>query len=345
MTLRIGTFNAQNLFERAKALNLEDEADTAEVIKTIGECQAMLKHSTCDKATQWLPCSPLHVVSRDFRAATLRIVLRLRRLVVSSTGLVRGEHCSSRMANSNMHRTFVTFSAVLALSGCAAQIREVHHFATVSPDTGDVANIFRVSLSGTANFASVRYLPGYYDERAVDLFFNESKSTDLSTSSLRGVPPIFGVLQCEGLSDAALTDCRKAAEERLKLIPVGGSPMGQGAFVMILSTDVDAIANTIGSLASNQELISAVVGLVTRDERQIAATIDATKTTTSTVTAANVTRISEIETAAAKTGTEADYLSLLRAVGAALAPSSAPAFTTMAEAEAWFAALPREVTP
>jgi len=53
MNLRIGTFNAQNLFERAKALNLEEEADTANVIKKIGDFQALLKQSTYDKAGLW----------------------------------------------------------------------------------------------------------------------------------------------------------------------------------------------------------------------------------------------------------------------------------------------------
>ena len=41
MTLRIGSFNTQNLFKRAKALNPEDEADTAAILRDISTFQGL----------------------------------------------------------------------------------------------------------------------------------------------------------------------------------------------------------------------------------------------------------------------------------------------------------------
>lgn len=231
---------------------------------------------------------------------------------------------------------------LVILAGCAGQIRERHHFATIHPDTGEVANIFRVDLAGAARIASARYVAGFYDERAVDLFFNEAKAVDFDSANVgRGVAPIFGVLKCEGLSGDARKACEAAAQERLRLVPVGADLGQEGAFVMILSTDVDAITNTIGAFAKNREVLDAVVGLATRSERQAAATLTATAETRRVVRAAQVAEIDSLAKAAADTGTSESFLAVLRAVGGALAPGAAPAFQSIGEARAWFAALPR----
>ena len=45
MTFRLGTFNAQNLFERTTSLNLVDEAHTAAILRDIRVFHGPLEHT------------------------------------------------------------------------------------------------------------------------------------------------------------------------------------------------------------------------------------------------------------------------------------------------------------
>src|SRR4051812_49182226 len=66
----------------------------------------------------------------------------------------------------------LTFCALAA--GCAS-FHEEHYFQTADK-SGTPLNFFRVRVDGNAGLTRLRYLSGYYDERAVDLYFNEVKS-------------------------------------------------------------------------------------------------------------------------------------------------------------------------
>jgi hypothetical protein len=132
-----------------------------------------------------------------------------------------------------------------ALGGCSATFHEKHHFATVDTETGEVQNIFRVTVNGDASMTNARYVAGFYDERAVDLFFNEIQSRPLTDADRNsGAPPIFRQVDCSGMDEAA---CKAKQDQILRMIPVGADLGRTGTFVMILSTNADAIANTIGS--------------------------------------------------------------------------------------------------
>src|SRR5690348_16710028 len=87
--------------------------------------------------------------------------------------LVRG-----RAAGNNGNEMRLCAAALLLLSGCASVV-DRHHFATVDAQTGEIINIFRVTVRGDAQLANARYISGYYDQRAVDLFFNQVRSTPL----------------------------------------------------------------------------------------------------------------------------------------------------------------------
>lgn len=234
-------------------------------------------------------------------------------------------------------------AATVLLSGCAGNIREIHHFATVKPETGETVNFFRLRLSGNMWFANTRYMAGFYDERAVDLFFNEVNSTEISKTNLGAVPPIFGVLQCSGLEGEPLQKCRAEAEARLRLVPIGADAGRQGAFVMVLSTNVDYIANTIGELASNQGLLTSVVALATKGPREEAARLSATKDLVNRQRAAIAAEVKANAEEAQKENSA--WLSVLRAVAAGLNPGVAPDFASFDAARAWFAAVPREPNP
>lgn len=75
--------------------------------------------------------------------------------------------------------------------GCAS-FEENHYFQSVKLNTlaGESVptNFYRLHVSGRAWFSSARYCSGYYDERAVDLFFNEVKLKPTESSDKN---PVF----------------------------------------------------------------------------------------------------------------------------------------------------------
>ncbi len=228
-----------------------------------------------------------------------------------------------------------------ALSGCNATFREKHHFATINEDTGEVQNIFRVTVRGDASMTNARYVAGFYDERAVDLFFNEIQSKPLSdVDRASGAPPIFRVADCSGLDEAA---CKAKQEQVLRMVPVGADLGNTGTFVMILSTNADAIANTIGSFAENDAVMNSVMYLATRDRRVEAAAVAATAPINISQRNATIGAIESLSGIA--TGSDSDrtqkWLAVLRATAAGLSPDAPPSFATIAEARTWLASARR----
>lgn len=241
----------------------------------------------------------------------------------------------------------VLAGACILLAGCATQFGDRHFFAVVDPTTQKVVNIFRVTVRGDAALANSRYVSGFYDERAVDLFFNEVKSTDLPADVSRaGVEPIFGTVDCTGKTDA---ECQTAKDKALQTVPIGVDAGRSGAFVLILSTNADAIAGTIGAFAESQQVVQSAMYLANAPRRRQAATYQATADTVDNLRGASITEISSLLAAAdaASPGAAKEqlYLATLHAAAAGLDPSAPPAFTTIAEARAWFAAHPRGARP
>lgn len=142
-------------------------------------------------------------------------------------------------------RAVLGVTLVILLSCCGANVKEEHYFATYSGQNGvEPKNFFRLKVIGETSFSNARYVAGYYDERAVDLFFNEVKPT--STQQ------VF------------LADQKDpGTEDKVKpLTPADG----RGRFVMILSTNADSIANTIGAMSENQAAMEALNNLVNKSQ-------------------------------------------------------------------------------
>lgn len=142
-------------------------------------------------------------------------------------------------------RAALGVTLVILLSGCGANVKEEHFFATYSGQNSvEPKNFFRLKVIGETSFSSARYVAGYYDERAVDLFFNEVKPT--STQQ------VFLADQKE-----------PGTEDKIKpLTPADG----RGRFVMILSTNADSIASTIGAMSENQAAMEAINNLVNKSQ-------------------------------------------------------------------------------
>lgn len=159
-----------------------------------------------------------------------------------------------------MRRIAVGLLALALIGGCATFHEE--HFVQV-PTTSGGTNYLRIRVDGNGGLTKLRYLSGYYDERAVDLYFNEVKSTPNQPDV--DIAPIFAANQTNPGSQDAIKP----------LDPT----QPHGALLMIFSANPNAIADTIGQFAENQQVADAVTNLVNRrdvkSQRTSAATVAA----------------------------------------------------------------------
>ena len=130
------------------------------------------------------------------------------------------------------------------ISGCVTRFKENHYFSSESKasELDRPNNFFRLTINGWSIFTSTRYVSGFYDERAVDLFFNEIKADP---------QPLFPNQLVE-----------PGSEEVIRPLTPGPE---RGALVLILSTNADAVADAIGSFGEGQAAAAAVTNLLSRD--------------------------------------------------------------------------------
>jgi hypothetical protein len=198
----------------------------------------------------------------------------------------------------------------LAVVGCGTSFHENHYFSSASDDPGRErkTNYFRVTVDGWAAFSAARYVSGYYDERAVDLFFNEVKPIPENTI----IPPLF-----PGPVPAAF-----AGDQIKPLSPDDG----RGALVMILSTNADVVADAIGNFAQGEATAAAISNLVNREEIQAARRTEAEQVALGQGAAALAEEVDALMGAG-------DYLRVANALGRALDPPVS--FANLAEVAEW----------
>ncbi len=218
------------------------------------------------------------------------------------------------------HTLYITLAFVLCTTGCAVTFKEDHYFQQQNK-AGDVTNYYRLQVSGYGALSSARYVSGYYDERAVDLFFNELKveQTGPTTNT-----QIFKDAQKNPGSDEAIKPL---------------DPSTHGAFVMILSTNASSVARTIGQFAENQIVADAITNLMNRDALLSKAERIGSATNSANATATELARLMGFVSSDAPIDRAANEKALLRvlstiATDVGVAPRS---FASLTEAEAWFA--------
>lgn len=208
-------------------------------------------------------------------------------------------------------------------TGCAS-FHEEHYFQTT--DTGGTAlNFFRVRVDGNAGLSRLRYLSGYYDERAVDLYFNEVKSPGQGSDV--DIQPLFSAGQKS-----------PGTEEVIKPL----EPTSHGALVMIFSSNPNAVADTIGQFAETQQVADSLTNLFNRgnvrDARQSSSTMPA-RTARFTASAGELQALFDtlpLKTAAElaqKDAVRQTYLDVLRSVAITLGGDGK--FANVSEAAAW----------
>ena len=210
-------------------------------------------------------------------------------------------------------------AALVGLSGCT-NFNQLYHFQSSAGDGG--VNYFRVRVTGDAQTAKARYVAGFYDERAVDLYFNELKSSG------NDIRPIFP----EGL---------KAPGEDAVIKPLSPDK-DRGTFVMIFSTNPKAVADTIGSFADSQVVADSLTNLINKRDVEAARILTATQG----VAAAGATAVADELAAilpttasaaapgpAASTPLTRTYLRALESISRET--GGPPSFADFAAAKAW----------
>ncbi|WP_300531802.1 hypothetical protein [Maricaulis sp.] len=222
------------------------------------------------------------------------------------------------MSRSLPQAAVIAVATSVMLAGCGATVHERHYFASYSEESpGEPTNFFRLEVSGTAALSSARYVAGYYDERAVDLIFNELRTTENQRT-----PALF-------------TNLPKVEGETIRPLSPDAD---NGAFVMIMSTDAESVANMIGGFAERQAVAEAITNLVNRDQlREQAQSNAMSGVRTARAQAMTTALAADLEAARGiddATQKEAAYLRALNTLARAMGRSEG--FSDFAEARGWF---------
>ena len=162
-------------------------------------------------------------------------------------------------------RMLFLFWGTIFISSCT-RFGEIHYFQSRDID-GRVSNYYRLKVDGYARCSSAKYVSGFYDERAVDMFFNEMQIAPTSSTATRA-----GKLFETDQTNPGTQD---------KITPLNSTDAG--AFVMVLSSNASSVTNVIGQFAENQIVADAVSNLANRD--LIAAELRANQATALTANA------------------------------------------------------------
>jgi hypothetical protein len=254
-------------------------------------------------------------------------------------------------------------------TGCTS-FSENHYFQSVC----DPPNYFRLTIDGTAGLSAAKYISGYYDERAVDLLFNELKpvgpqppqpanlmpapttspnaspspgaaGAPASTGGGAGGSAISGAAGSAPTVEAGGVTYDCAHGGRHDFAPLDPSKRG-GAFVMVLSTNANAVADAIGNFADSNVAADAITNIVNRERVATLQTLEAQLAAASRRAGATKDELTKLF-ALVKTQdppaaeTQDAYLRILNAISRAL--GSPQSFLTLAEARKWFATA-RETT-
>lgn len=211
---------------------------------------------------------------------------------------------------------------ILGQTGCATSFKEHHFFQSVDAK-GRPTNYYRLTVSGYGAMSSTRYVSGYYDERAVDLFFNEVK-VGQTPENATGVQTLFVDKQMSPGTDQTIKPLDPTKQH--------------GAFVMILSTNASSVARTIGQFAENQLVADAITNLANRDAILRDTQSARTKVARANTTSDELEKLFELlpeDAAPSKEESERSTLRILNAIGTGL--SGTPTrFESLDQADAWF---------
>lgn len=142
-------------------------------------------------------------------------------------------------------------------TACRTDFKEVHFYrvdtavdSAVDTANRELPNYFRLTISGDASFSKAKYISGCYDERAIQIVFDEIGSTP-DTAAVKFLSG--GQMEIAGAKVATVG-------EESEVCPPGKSKM------MIFSTNAKVVADTIGAFAESQVVAESVLGLLQADD-------------------------------------------------------------------------------
>lgn len=129
--------------------------------------------------------------------------------------------------------------AVLCIISSCSTFRETHYF---KDNLQPVPNYYKVNVRGSTLFSSSRYVSGYYDRGAVQAYFGEIPQPKNG---------LFPVSNKENIRDCKEKDTINKTPKEL---------------VLLLSTNSDAIANSIGNLVKSKTVINSMALIANKDK-------------------------------------------------------------------------------
>jgi hypothetical protein len=241
---------------------------------------------------------------------------------------MRRIHTSHSRGSRRALRLSLVLSAGLAVAGCGTVINENHYFAAFhAKKNGDreATQFYRVHVQGTSGFSNVRYLTGYFDDRAVSLYFNEIK------------PP-----ENQRLFDDSRTTLPGQTDKITPLSPTADN----GAFMIIMSSNAQAVADTIGNFADSQTVADNLTALMGRDRIRARQDSEATTPVQKAAAVAMMTQVKAHDDAAsgASSGHDASlaYLRMLTVLARGVGYGGKD-FATTTESQAFFDAFAAKV--
>jgi len=139
---------------------------------------------------------------------------------------------------------------MVALVGCSSTFHETHFFKSES-QPNEIANYYRLTVSGTTIFSSSRYLSGYFDEEIVNDYFNEIGQPDKGKLIPIGQPKNEETKLSNSNSSVTTTAQSKSTQNTKN-----------ASLLLLLSSNSDEISNQLGALSQSQEFTASLTKLM-----------------------------------------------------------------------------------
>jgi hypothetical protein len=153
---------------------------------------------------------------------------------------------------------------LLGTFGCTT-IDERHYYQSVDKE-GKPVNFYRLTITGYAQMAKARYMAGYYDERALDLYFDEYLGSTKSSAAHKLFEPS---VQPPVDPKAKNPDDSKPDAEPGKAVAVQStstdSALKGKAFLMVLSTNAQAVVDQVSALVDSQTFAETLATVANKD--------------------------------------------------------------------------------
>ena len=143
----------------------------------------------------------------------------------------------------------------LALGGGCSSFNETHYFR----DNADPRNYYRLHITGCAAFSSSRYMSGYFDESAVDTYFGEFTQPEKGRFLPATPTPPADDAEAPGSGNG--TEGGSGSGEHTL---TGDVNLQDRKLLLLLTTNSDAIATGIQSLAQNEAIATTLAGILNR---------------------------------------------------------------------------------